>query len=64
MTDAMAGKGALFIRQDTVEAAWAVVDPVLADHPAALRYPLRQLGPAGSGPLAAAHGGWRNPEIR
>ena len=64
LTDAMAGKGALFIRQDAVEAAWAVVDPVLADHPAALRYPRGSWGPSEADRLAAAHGGWRNPEIR
>ncbi len=47
-----------------VEAAWAVVDPVLADHPAALRYPRGSWGPPEADRLAAAHGGWRNPEIR
>ena len=31
--DAMAGDGALFTREDAVEAAWAVVDPVLKNHP-------------------------------
>jgi len=36
--DAMAGDGALFTRQDAVEAAWAVVDPVLRSHAAALPY--------------------------
>ena len=30
--DAMAGDGALFTREDAVEAAWAVVDPVLKKH--------------------------------
>jgi len=30
--DAMAGNGALFTREDAVEAAWAVVDPVLKTH--------------------------------
>jgi glucose-6-phosphate 1-dehydrogenase len=30
--DAMAGDGALFAREDTVEAAWAVVAPVLKAH--------------------------------
>ena len=29
LSDAMAGNGALFTREDAVEAAWAVVDPVL-----------------------------------
>jgi len=30
--DAMAGDGALFTREDAVEAAWAVMDPVLRSH--------------------------------
>ena len=30
--DAMVGDGALFSDQQTVEAAWAVVDPVLVNH--------------------------------
>jgi glucose-6-phosphate 1-dehydrogenase len=29
LADALAGEGALFTEQETVEAAWAVVDPVL-----------------------------------
>src|SRR5580693_2107709 len=33
--DAMIGDGALFTREDAVEAAWAVVDPVLKNHPRA-----------------------------
>jgi glucose-6-phosphate 1-dehydrogenase len=32
LSDAMAGDGALFTREDAVEAAWAVVDPVLRTH--------------------------------
>ena len=45
--DAMAGEGALFTSQDAVEAAWAVVEPVLNNH--ARRAGLRagQLGPTG-----------------
>ncbi len=30
--DALAGDGALFTREDAVEAAWAVVEPVLENH--------------------------------
>ena len=30
--DPMAGDGALFTREDVVEAAWTVVDPVLESH--------------------------------
>src|ERR1035437_591218 len=37
--DALVGDGALFTREDTVEAAWAVVDPVLENHGSAPPYP-------------------------
>ncbi|MDR0578836.1 MAG: glucose-6-phosphate dehydrogenase [Candidatus Accumulibacter sp.] len=63
LTDALAGKGALFIRQDAVEAAWAVVDPVLADRPRALPYPRGSWGPPDADRLVEAHGGWTLPEI-
>ena len=43
--DAMAGDGALFTREDAVEAAWAVVDPVLAPPGSPLQ--ARQLGTEG-----------------
>jgi glucose-6-phosphate 1-dehydrogenase len=59
--DAMAGDGALFTSQDAVEAAWAVVDPVLVDHRAALPYPPGSWGPAAADALMAADGGWHNP---
>ena len=42
--DAMAGNGALFTREDAVEAAWAVVDPVLTKHPPRAALQARQLG--------------------
>ena len=42
--DAMAGDGALFTREDAVEAAWAVVEPVLKDHHQCLSLRERQLG--------------------
>ena len=42
--DAMAGDGALFTREDAVEAAWAVVDPVLEDPPPSSPLQARQLG--------------------
>jgi glucose-6-phosphate 1-dehydrogenase len=32
LTDAMTSDGALFTREDAVEAAWAVVNPVLKSH--------------------------------
>ena len=61
LTDAMAGDGALFTREDAVEAAWAVVDPVLETHPRALRYKRGSWGPRRADALIAADGGWSNP---
>ena len=29
LTDAMAGEGLLFVREDAVDAAWAIVGPIL-----------------------------------
>lgn len=59
--DAMAGDGALFTSQDAVEAAWAVVDPVLVAHRAAVLYAPGSWGPAAADALIAADGGWHNP---
>ena len=58
--DAMAGDGSLFTSQDAVEAAWAVVDPVLADHAPALPYAPGSWGPAAADALIAADGGWHD----
>jgi glucose-6-phosphate 1-dehydrogenase len=43
--DAMHGDGMLFVREDAVEAAWAIVDPILANGAA-----LHQYEPASWGP--------------
>jgi glucose-6-phosphate 1-dehydrogenase len=59
--DAMAGNGALFTREDVVEAAWAVVDPVLEDHHRAIPYRRGTWGPKAADALIEADGGWRNP---
>lgn len=59
--DAMAGNGALFIRQDAVEAAWAVVEPVLNEHPAVNSYARRSWGPEEADALIEADGRWHNP---
>ena len=59
---AMAGDGALFTSQDAVEAAWAVVDPVLTEHHAALPYEPGSWGPDAANALIAPDGVWHNPE--
>ncbi len=60
--DAMAGNGALFTRQDAVEAAWRVVDPVLERHYPVHLYSPGSWGPAESDALIANDGCWNNPE--
>ena len=61
LSDAMNGNGALFTRQDAVEAAWKVAEPVLVDHNAAIPYKKGSWGPAEADALIAADGGWYNP---
>ena len=59
--DALTGNGALFAREDSIEAAWAVVDPVLAAHPRALPYERGSWGPKEADALLAVDGKWHNP---
>jgi len=60
--DAMEGDALLFAREDEVEAAWAIVEPVL-DQPTPLRsYEAAAWGPEASDALAAPIGGWHRPQ--
>ena len=59
--DAMRGDGALFTREDAVEAAWAVVDPVLKTHHRVRPYKRHTWGPKAADAIIAADGGWHNP---
>jgi glucose-6-phosphate 1-dehydrogenase len=60
--DAMMGDGALFTREDSVEAAWAVVDPVLKKHHRVRPYRRHSWGPKEADAIIAANGSWHNPE--
>jgi glucose-6-phosphate 1-dehydrogenase len=62
--DAMAGDGALFIREDAVESAWKVVDPVLKKHHRVLLYNRRTWGPSEADKLIALDGRWHNPATK
>jgi glucose-6-phosphate 1-dehydrogenase len=59
--DAMAGDGALFTREDAVEAAWIVVDRVLKTHHRVRSYKRLSWGPKAADAMIAADGGWHNP---
>ena len=61
LSDAMAGDAALFTREDAVEAAWAVVEPVLKSHHRVRPYKRRSWGPKEADALIAASGSWHNP---
>jgi glucose-6-phosphate 1-dehydrogenase len=61
LEDAMQGDGALFAREDSVEAAWAVVEDVLVKHRKVVPYRRGSWGPKAADQLIAADGGWKNP---
>jgi glucose-6-phosphate 1-dehydrogenase len=60
--DAMSGDATLFARQDVVEGAWAVVDPVLQCPTPLLEYDCGTWGPGAADRLVEEVGGWNTPE--
>ena len=61
LTDAMHGDRLLFVREDAVEAAWTIVEPVLGDCCPVETYQPGAWGPHEAAHLAAAIGGWHDP---
>jgi glucose-6-phosphate 1-dehydrogenase len=61
LTDAMNGDALLFVREDAVEAAWAVVDQVLGHVTPLHEYEPGSWGPFEADRLAGDVGGWQNP---
>ena len=60
--DAMAGDGALFTREDAIEAAWEVVDEVLTHHHRVRPYKRGTWGPKLADSLIAKGDAWHNPD--
>jgi glucose-6-phosphate 1-dehydrogenase len=60
---AMQGRRPRFNRQDTVEEAWRIMQPLLDDPPAPHSYAPGTWGPAEADDLVAEHGGWREPWV-
>jgi glucose-6-phosphate 1-dehydrogenase len=58
LSDAMAGDLTLFARQDVVEAAWAIVDPILQSPSPMYEYEPGSWGPPQADQLVADVGGW------
>ena len=59
--DAMAGDATLFARTDVVEAAWAIVDPVIHGPSPLHEYEPGTWGPKEADELTAHVGGWNTP---
>jgi glucose-6-phosphate 1-dehydrogenase len=59
--DAMAGDSTLFARQDYVEEAWRIVDPVLKADTPVHQYEKNSWGPAEVEQKVSPPGGWHNP---
>lgn len=60
--DAMQGDATLFARQDAVEAAWRLVDPLLDDPVVPDEYAKGTWGPQSADRLTRTVGGWNNPQ--
>ncbi len=63
LTDAMAGDATLFARQDYVEEAWRIVDPVLKAGTPVYEYEPGSWGPNEVSLSVSPPGGWHNPTV-
>jgi len=61
LDDAMRGETLLFAREDEVEAAWSIVDPVLQKPSPLHPYQEGGWGPQEAGRMVAPYGGWHTP---
>jgi glucose-6-phosphate 1-dehydrogenase len=60
---AMVGESTRFTRQDSVEATWRVMQPLLDKPPPVEPYAKGSWGPASAKQLVAGHGSWHKPWI-
>ena len=59
--DAMAGDATLFAREDYVEEAWRIVDPLLKTETPPFEYEKGSWGPSQTDQTVLPEGGWHNP---
>jgi glucose-6-phosphate 1-dehydrogenase len=62
--DAMQGDATLFAREDYVEEAWRIVDPVLREGTPVYEYEPGTWGPKEVDSKVSPSGGWQNPAVR
>jgi glucose-6-phosphate 1-dehydrogenase len=60
--DAATGDATLFAREDSVEASWRIVDPVLGDATPLYEYEPNTWGPPDVERMITPEGGWHNPQ--
>jgi glucose-6-phosphate 1-dehydrogenase len=60
---ALIGDSTHFTRQDSVEATWRIVQPLLDNPPSVQTYAPGSWGPAEAAKLAEPFGGWREPWV-
>jgi glucose-6-phosphate 1-dehydrogenase len=61
LTEALAGDATQFAREDYVEEAWRIVDPVLKAKTPVYEYEPNTWGPAEVNQMSTPPGGWHNP---
>lgn len=61
--DAMLGDATLFAREDSVEEAWRIVDPIVKSAPPIQTYAPGTWGPASVPPRLVPGGGWNDPVV-
>jgi glucose-6-phosphate 1-dehydrogenase len=61
--DAMAGDPTLFAREDYVEEAWRIVDPVLKAGTPIFEYEKGAWGPSEVEQIVSPPGGWHSPNV-
>jgi len=59
----MDGDGTLFAREDYVEEAWRIVDPVLKQETPIYDYEVNTWGPREVDKTVSPRGGWQNPTV-
>ena len=61
--DALRGDQTLFARQDVVEEAWRIVDPILGNAVPVHRYKQGTWGPDAANEILLPEGGWHAPQV-
>lgn len=62
LRDALRGDSSLFTRDDSVEAAWRVIDPVLGNAEPVNEYEQGSWGPSAAADVVTGDEGWHNPK--